>query len=110
MSLLKIIHRILPTIFCLLNYAVDAISINETRLDEGILTMNSEIYRPGNETVRLDRNRNGVIILGFALAISVFCAKTYVGETLQAIRPSLSHTWDPPSPPFFDVCHMTANN
>ena len=39
------------------NYPLDVISINETRLDQGIL--NSEIYVPGYEIVRRDRNRNG---------------------------------------------------
>ena len=38
-------------------YPLDVISINETRLDQGIL--NSEIYIPGYEIVRRDRNRNG---------------------------------------------------
>ena len=41
----------------LANHPLDVISINETRLDKGIL--NSEIYIPGNEIVRRDRNRNG---------------------------------------------------
>ena len=41
----------------LANYPLDVISINETRLDEGIL--NSEIYTPGYEIVRRDRKRNG---------------------------------------------------
>ena len=39
----------------LANYPLDVISINETRLDEGIL--NSEIYIPGYEIVRRDRKR-----------------------------------------------------
>ena len=38
-------------------YPLDVISINETRLDQGIL--NSEIHIPGYEIVRRDRNRNG---------------------------------------------------
>ena len=41
----------------LANHPLDVISINETRLDKGIL--NSEIYIPGNEIVRRDGNRNG---------------------------------------------------
>ena len=41
----------------LASYPLDVISINETRLDQGIL--NSEICIPGYEIVRLDRNRNG---------------------------------------------------
>ena len=41
----------------LANYPLDVISINETRLEQGIL--NSEIYIPGYEIVRRDRNRNG---------------------------------------------------
>ena len=41
----------------LANYPLDVISINETRLDQGIL--NSEIYIPGYKIVRRDRNRNG---------------------------------------------------
>ena len=41
----------------LANYPLDVISINETRLDEGIL--NSDIYIPGYEIVRRDRKRNG---------------------------------------------------
>ena len=41
----------------LANYPLDVISINESRLDEGIL--NSEIYIPGYEIVRRDRKRNG---------------------------------------------------
>ena len=39
----------------LANYPLDVISINESRLDEGIL--NSEIYIPGYEIVRRDRKR-----------------------------------------------------
>ena len=41
----------------LANYPLDVISINETILEQGIL--NSEIYIPGYEVVRRDRNRNG---------------------------------------------------
>ena len=41
----------------LANYPLDVISINETRLEQSIL--NSEIYIPGYEIVRRDRNRNG---------------------------------------------------
>ncbi|XP_068742189.1 uncharacterized protein [Montipora capricornis] len=41
----------------LANCPLDVISINETRLEQGIL--NSEIYIPGYEIVRRDRNRNG---------------------------------------------------
>ena len=41
----------------LANHLLDVISINETRLDKGIL--NSEIYVPKYEVVRRDRNRNG---------------------------------------------------
>ena len=41
----------------LANHLLDVISINETRLDKGIL--NSEIYVPKYEIVRRDRNRNG---------------------------------------------------
>ena len=45
----------------LANYPFDVISINETRLNEGIL--NSDIYMPGYEIVQRDRNRNGGGIL-----------------------------------------------
>ena len=41
----------------LANHPLDVISINETRLDKGIL--NSEIYIPRYEIVPRDRNRNG---------------------------------------------------
>ena len=41
----------------LANYPLDVLSINETRLDEGIL--NSEICIPGYEIVRRGRNKNG---------------------------------------------------
>ena len=41
----------------LANYPLDVISISETRLDEGL--SNSEIYIPGYDVVRRDRNRNG---------------------------------------------------
>ena len=91
-------HHILPTIFCLLNvvskwllkitsltkhidelkillaiYPLNVISINETRLDQGIL--NSEIYIPGYEIVRCDRNRNGGCVC--------FCIKTAINYSVR---------------------------
>ena len=41
----------------LANCPLDVISINETRLEQGVL--NYEIYIPGYEIVPRDRNRNG---------------------------------------------------
>ena len=57
--------------FLLANYPLDVISINETRLDEGIL--NSENYIPGYEIVRRNRNRNGRGLLLYQNRHQLFC-------------------------------------
>ena len=56
------------------NYPLAVISINETRLDQGIL--NSEIYVPGYEIVRRDRNRNGAGVCFYIKTVINYSVRT----------------------------------